>query len=116
MIAVYETSNILIIEPKDLLNDILIPFQLGDQQCKICLRKTMTSVIFLKYIFFLSLFSTIILSLSSNTYYFWKKRPHKRDCSKIKLLQFSPFDPMIMVRRIFIQLMVLSNIILSNCF
>ena len=30
MIAVYETSNILIIEPKDLLNDILIPYQLGD--------------------------------------------------------------------------------------
>ena len=67
------------------------------------------------YIFYFSFF-TIILSLSSNTYYFWKKIPHKRDCSKIKLLQFSPFDRMIMVWRIFIQLMVLSNIILSNCF
>ena len=45
---IYETSNILIIKPKDLLNDILIPYQLGDKRCKISLRKTMTSVIFLK--------------------------------------------------------------------
>ena len=45
---IYETSDTLIIKPKDLLHNILIPYQLGDKRCKICLRKTMTSVIFLK--------------------------------------------------------------------